>query len=155
MDPPDVPESLSELETALVRFGRFAHLPPVRRWIERRTVQQIEPSLYRGLYALVNIELDEPAVGDVARFLDIEPSTASRLVDRLVDAELVERAACERDRRRCVLRLTEIAHKVLAEERRVRFDLIGALTDGWSDDERRTLTWMLDRMYDRARNLEP
>ena len=53
--------------------------------------------------------------GPLAELIEVEPITLSRMVDRLVEAELVERRADPADRRRWRLHLTAKAHAVVDE----------------------------------------
>lgn len=49
----------------------------------------------------------------LAEALDVAPSTAMRMVDRLVDAGLVERRVQPEDRRQTLLRLTTRGHRTV------------------------------------------
>lgn len=67
----------------------------------------------------------------IAASLDIHPSGATRLCDRLVAAGLLDRATCATDRRRLVLTLTDAGE---------------ALVDSVMDHRRAALTRILQRM---------
>ncbi|MGO8692688.1 MAG: MarR family winged helix-turn-helix transcriptional regulator [Rectinemataceae bacterium] len=80
---------------------------------------------------LVVVSQSEPsAVGGIAEQLCIGEPTASYLVDRLVQAELVERAEDPADRRRAMIRLS-VEGRILLDK------LIGPRN--WLDDQLRNL----------------
>lgn len=56
-----------------------------------------------------------PTIGDVAEALMVKHHTATGLVDRTQELELVERVRGNEDSRRVHLRLTENGHRVLRE----------------------------------------
>ena len=63
--------------------------------------------------------------GGLAEILEVEPITLTRILDRLEEAELVERRAHPKDRRIRLLHLTRKAHPLLDE-----IFAIGAATRG-------------------------
>ena len=63
--------------------------------------------------------------GGLAEILEVEPITLTRILDRLEEAELVERRAHPKDRRIRLLHLTRKAHPLLGE-----IFAIGAATRG-------------------------
>jgi DNA-binding MarR family transcriptional regulator len=63
--------------------------------------------------------------GGLAEILEVEPITLTRILDRLEEAELVERRAHPKDRRIRLLHLTAKAHPLLGE-----IFAIGAATRG-------------------------
>lgn len=81
--------------------------------------------------------------GGLADHLDVEPITVCRMVDRLQEAQLVERRADASDRRSWRLYLTPRAHDLLAQLRPVADALIEDTLDGVNADERAMLTRLL------------
>ena len=84
----------------------------------------------------------------LANLLDVEPITAARMLDRLQQAELVERRPDPADRRAWRLHLTARAEPVLIAARaRIEVMVDGAL-EGFSAEERSTLEVLLMRLRD-------
>ncbi|TMM14100.1 MAG: winged helix DNA-binding protein, partial [Actinobacteria bacterium] len=77
--------------------------------------------------ALVVIGQAQPvALKDLGRLLIAEAGHPSRLVDRLVEAGLVERRAAEDDRRRLELELTPAGRRLARRVEKARRDLFDA-----------------------------
>lgn len=145
-------QALEGLDSALNRLRRFWQRPAVRAFVRARLEPDVDSTIYRALAA---VQLDEPAaVGDVAERLEIEASTASRVVDRVVSAGYVHRAHCADDRRRYELVLTEAGRELLERLREARLALLEELTDDWSAAETATLTRLLDRLEEACQKLE-
>ncbi len=88
---------------------------------------------------------DELTMSDLARQLGVTSGGATRLVDRLLDADLVARRACTRDRRVQHVRLTP-AGRIQLERMLVahRADLARELTGRLDAEQRATLDRLLD-----------
>ncbi|PRC51989.1 MarR family transcriptional regulator, partial [Mycobacterium sp. ITM-2017-0098] len=54
------------------------------------------------------------SIRDVADFMAVECSTASRIVAAVVDAGLLSKSSAADDQRRCALTLTDVGRKELA-----------------------------------------
>ena len=78
--------------------------------------------------------------------IEVEPITLSRMVDRLVEAELVERRADPTDRRAWRLYLTARAGDLLQTMRRTAEDLNAEATEGLSPAEREQLAALVERV---------
>jgi DNA-binding MarR family transcriptional regulator len=141
------------LEAALNRFRRFSQLPGIERYLLARLDEGIDPTLYRPLRAIERCDAPAPGVREVAAVLDVEPSTASRLVDRLLAGALVERSVCADDRRRCQLRLSAAGKEALARLEQARHELIAELTADWGPADVAQLAALLERLYDAARRI--
>jgi DNA-binding MarR family transcriptional regulator len=92
----------------------------------------------------------EVTVGAVATRLDIDPSTASRLVTHAIDAGFVVRHPSPVDARRAHLELTPAGRRIrdtVAEQRRRYVD--GLMRD-WSDADRAAFARLLRRFSDAA-----
>ena len=92
----------------------------------------------------------EPTVGAVAERLEIDPSTASRLVGHAIDAGLVSRRPSPVDARRANLGLTEAGRRVKQVSDRFRRAYLDELMSGWSERERTEFARLLTRFADAA-----
>lgn len=84
--------------------------------------------------------------GQLAEFLDVEPITTCRMVDRLESADLVERRRDPRDRRAWQLFLTEAALPLIDHLSAVGDVMAEQATAGLSDEDRTTLVNLLTRV---------
>jgi DNA-binding MarR family transcriptional regulator len=84
---------------------------------------------YRGLVVLASRGPQRPA--DLAEALGVEPSTATRLCDRLVGKRLISRRRGSGDRREVSLALSErgrdLVKRVTEERRRIIYDILAGL----------------------------
>ncbi|WP_131740336.1 MarR family winged helix-turn-helix transcriptional regulator [Actinomadura roseirufa] len=92
----------------------------------------------------------EVTVGAVAERLEVDPSTASRLVGHAIDAGLVSRRPSPVDARRANLGLTEAGRRVKRVADRFRRAYLDELMAGWPDEERATFARLLTRFADAA-----
>ena len=84
--------------------------------------------------------------GPLAELIEVEPITLSRMVDRLADAEMVERRADPTDRRAWLLHLTPRAETLLTGMRQTTDSLAEDATDGLSPAERDQLIDLVERV---------
>lgn len=84
--------------------------------------------------------------GGLAEILEVEPITVCRMVDRLQDAELVERRADPDDRRSWRLFLTKKAQTLLETLRPLGEEMLEEALNGIDDKERARLMATLDRI---------
>lgn len=84
--------------------------------------------------------------GPLAELIEVEPITLSRMVDRLVEAELVERRADPSDRRAWLLHLTPRASELLGGIRSTADALAAEATEGLSAAERDQLLDLVERV---------
>lgn len=92
----------------------------------------------------------EVTVGAVAERLEIDPSTASRLVGHAIDAGLLSRRPSPVDARRANLGLTEAGRRVKQVADRFRRAYLDELMTGWSAGERAEFARLLTRFADAA-----
>ncbi|WP_067459231.1 MarR family winged helix-turn-helix transcriptional regulator [Actinomadura macra] len=92
----------------------------------------------------------EVTVGAVAERLEVDPSTASRLVGHAIDAGLVSRRPSPVDARRANLGLTEAGRRVKAVADRFRRAYLDELMTGWTGPERAEFARLLTRFADAA-----
>ena len=84
--------------------------------------------------------------GKLAEYLDVEPITVCRMVDRLQDANLVERRSDIADRRSWNLFLTPRAHDLLAQLRPLADAMVEEALEGIDAQERDTLQRLLEKL---------
>lgn len=84
--------------------------------------------------------------GGLAELLDVEPITVCRMVDRLQEADLIERRADPADRRSWRLHLTPKAHGLLGQLRPLADAMLEDALEGVSSDARQALSQTLDRI---------
>jgi DNA-binding MarR family transcriptional regulator len=92
----------------------------------------------------------EITVGAVADRLEIDPSTASRLVGHAIDAGLVSRRPSPVDARRANLGLTDAGRRVKQVADRYRRAYYHGLMNDWTDAERAEFARLLTRFADAA-----
>jgi DNA-binding MarR family transcriptional regulator len=84
--------------------------------------------------------------GGLADLLEVEPITLGRMIDRLQDADLVERRADPADRRAWRLYVTVKGEAMVDSLRPHVHETLEIMLDGIEPDARATLIVMLDRM---------
>lgn len=87
--------------------------------------------------------------GVLAEYLDVEPITACRMVDRLEQAKLIERRRDPRDRRVWQLYMTPAAEPIVAELRKTGQELLEWVTSDLSELELADLTKYLTKIRDK------
>jgi DNA-binding MarR family transcriptional regulator len=90
-------------------------------------------------------ESGDVTVGAVAERLEIDPSTASRLVGHAIDAGFVARRPSPRDARRANLQLTDAGKRLKAVGDRFRQAYLAELLADWTDAECAEFARLLSR----------
>ena len=147
----DVGRPLVQLDDALLRLRRLWSSPPPSLVVEGKDVTM---SSVLVLEACAHTHT-EVGVREIARFLEVEHSTASRFVDRAVRAGLVTRGASATDSRRVALTPTASGQQV--RERAVRFRLtwLAGVLSGWGEEEVAELSAGLTRFADAVADAAP
>ena len=141
-------DDLQVLDEALVRLRRLwtasrAHVvDDLGRRVEMSSVLVVEAC------ARAESDTAEVTVGDVAAFLDVEPSTASRMVDRAATAGLVLRTASRVNGRRAALVLTDDGRALRARATAARLGWLGGVVAGWPAEDVHLLAAVLTRFAD-------
>jgi DNA-binding MarR family transcriptional regulator len=91
----------------------------------------------------------DASIGDVADYLAVEHSTASRTVSAVVAAGLLSKSSADDDQRRSVLRLTDIGMKALATVTERRRDLVAETVADWDATDVDRLVTLLERLTER------
>lgn len=115
------------METIPFEIGETAHA--LRKAFDRRAVGLgVTRAQWKVLFRLTR----QPGLRQIelADMLDIEPITLSRIVDRLEEAELVERRPDPSDRRAWRLHVTAKAQPLIAKLRAIADDMIAETFEG-------------------------
>jgi DNA-binding MarR family transcriptional regulator len=99
--------------------------------------QSISPTHLRALQALDR--LGPCKVGELAEALDLAPSSASRLSDRLAEAGLITRAVSPDNRRATQLELTADGRSLVNDLVKVRTETMRQIAENMSERDRRAL----------------
>ena len=145
--PSPLPALLDGLDDALIRVRRVLQSPGYRRQLKARLGEVESLSTVRLVRAIERAGA-APSVGDVAELLVVDPSTASRAVEEAVARGYVVRRACDQDRRRARLDLTEAGQGLLARMTEVRRELLSEVTADWQPDELAALVERLRQLLD-------
>jgi DNA-binding MarR family transcriptional regulator len=145
---------LDALDEALLEIRRLVRRPGYRARFLGSLHAPVDVGTVRVLRAVERQGGTAPSVGVLADRLDVDPSTASRLVDQQVTAGYLERSRCTDDRRRWTLRLTDDGRALLDEVTAVRRGLLAEVTAAWDDEEIATLATLLERLREGFLQLE-
>ena len=94
-------------------------------------------------------------VGELAEAMGVTISTASGLVDKLVNEQLVERSTNPDDRRQVLIRLAPAAAEIRTELRAIRRRQVLAAVDALDADRRDCFLESIQAIADALSNLEP
>ena len=89
------------------------------------------------------------SISDVAEYMAVEHSTASRTVAAVVAAGLLTKTSATDDQRECVLVLTDVGRKALATVTDRRRELVAETIADWPETDVDTLVTLLDRLTER------
>jgi DNA-binding MarR family transcriptional regulator len=142
--------ALDHLDEVLARVHQARQRPAWRRRLFEGQTAVTSLSTLRALRAVERGDASGAgaSVGDVADYMVIEHSTASRLVGRLVESGLLAKTNSPLDQRRCVLNLTEVGRKALDDVTDRRRQMVADSVAGWSVRDVDTLLTLLDRLAD-------
>ncbi len=135
------------LDELLTRIHVVRQRPEWRRRLLGGVDQVAAVSTLRVLRAVEQCERAGRAasVGDVAQYMAVEHSTASRTVGSVVASGLLGKSVSAEDQRRCRLTLTDTGRKALAKVARRRQEVIASVIADWPDADVDTLVTLLDR----------
>lgn len=86
------------------------------------------------------------SIRDVAEYVAVEQSTASRTVGAAVAAGLLTKTFATDDQRRCVLVLSDLGREALARVTERRRELVAETIADWPESDVDTLVTLLDRL---------
>ena len=101
----DEHQALAEFRHQIRRYLRFAE--------GAAREAGLLPQQYQALLALKGMPPEQPTIGDLADYLQIQPHSAVTLVDRLEERDLVRRQPGEEDRRKVFVILTPEGERML------------------------------------------
>ncbi|MFF4414617.1 MarR family winged helix-turn-helix transcriptional regulator [Streptosporangium sp. NPDC001559] len=139
------------IDVALFRLRRIWARPlrPRRAADPHRAVQMSNVMVVHAVHKL-NLNVPEVTVGAVAEQLDVDPSTASRLVNDAVGAGFVEREESEVDARRARLRLSPRGRRVLEVVVASRRAYVDSLIADWDEGDREVFARLLTRFAEES-----
>lgn len=140
------------METLPFEIAETAHA--LRKAFDRRAVGMgVTRAQWKVLFRLSR----QPGLRqiEIADMLDIEPITLSRIVDRLEEAGLVERAADPADRRAWRLHVTAQAQPLIEKLRGVADDLIADAFAGVDPQDIEITRAVLGRVRENASRTTP
>lgn len=146
-----VPQSrYDHLDELLTRIHVARQRPSWRRRLLDGAGPVTNVSTLRVLRAVEHCQQTGGAsIRDVAEFVAVEHSTASRTVATVVAAGLLTKTFAADDQRRCVLVLTEVGRKALATVTDRRRQLVAETIADWPDTDVDTLVTLLDQLTER------
>ncbi|MGV0580568.1 MarR family winged helix-turn-helix transcriptional regulator [Mycolicibacterium elephantis] len=140
-----------QLDELLTRIAIARQRPSWRGRVLDGSSAVTNPSTLRMLRAVQECQQagGGASVRDVADFLAVEHSTASRAVTAGVAAGLLTKTSAADDQRRCALMLTDEGRKALATVAERRRDLVAEMVEDWPDTDVDTLVSLLARLTER------
>ncbi len=106
----------------------------------------IDPGQFDTLERIVMNEVIR--MGDLADSMHVDPSTATRAVQRLIKDDLVQRVAHEGDGRVVVIEPTDLGRRVFAAVVERRRQMVVRVMEQFEPEERLQLADMLERFSD-------
>ena len=147
-----VPQSrYDHLDELLTRIHVARQRPNWRRRLLDGTGPVTNVSTLRVLRAVEHCERigGGASIRDVAEYMAVEHSTASRTVATVVEAGLLTKTFAADDQRRCVLVLTEVGREALATVTDRRRELVAETIADWPATDVDTLVTLLDQLTER------
>lgn len=138
----------NQLDELLVRIHTVRQRPGWRRRLIDASGSVPSLSTLRVLRAVEHREKagHSASVGDVAEYMAVEHSTASRTVANVVAAGLLTKTQDTDDQRRCVLTLTAAGRQALADVTERRQEMVAETVAGWPESDVDTLVDLLQQL---------
>ena len=137
---------LSQIGSSLFQLRRVWARPDLMRKVREQTPgsRPLQLSNLMVVSAVGRLSAHgEVTIGAVAERLDVDPSTASRLVGHALEAGFVSRRASAADARRADLQLTEAGRRVLDSADRHRNAYVAQIMESWPESDRREFARLL------------
>ncbi|OMB94422.1 MarR family transcriptional regulator [Mycobacterium sp. NS-7484] len=138
----------NDLDELLVRVHILRQRPGWRRRLIDASGSVPSLSTLRVLRAVEQREKAglSASIGEVAEYMAVEHSTASRTVANVVSAGLLTKSMDPDDQRRCVLTLTEEGRQALAQVTERRQQMVAETVADWPEDEVDKLVDLLQQL---------
>lgn len=131
-----------ELDSVLRRVGMLLNAR------SKRIMQDVQITFPQFMVLMTLGNAGEAIMTDLVERTHMAPPTATGIVDRLVSQELVERFRSDEDRRVVKVRMTEKGRSVLERVRNKRLELFEADVKVLTEEDRKILIELLERLYD-------
>lgn len=140
--------SFDHLDELLTRIHVARQRPSWRRRLFDNSGPVSNVSTLRVLRAVEQSPTSDAGVSvrDVAEYLGVEHSTASRTVAGVVASGLLTKSFAADDQRRCALLLTDSGREALAAVAERRRGVIAESISDWPNEDVDTLVRLLDRL---------
>jgi DNA-binding MarR family transcriptional regulator len=151
---PEIVKALLDLDSGVFQWHRLVMKGEVLGKLIEELGLELDLSHFYALTAILRLQNGlgrEPAqvtVGLLAEEMDIDPSRASRIASDLIGRGYVRREAAQEDGRKSILVLTDAAWKVLGQVSDQKWSKMGAIFEGWSEDEITTFARLFLRYID-------
>jgi DNA-binding MarR family transcriptional regulator len=144
-------EELARLDRAFLRLRRLIFRPETQSIPIPSLGRTVDLAKVMACVAIAEgpeiVGLDHaPTVKDIAMILELEHSTASRMLTEAEADGLVVRSTDPSDRRRTIVELTEDGRALLADSQHIRTWAIGGVLAEWNPSEVAQLSSLLERL---------
>jgi len=139
--------TLRDIERAIVRIARTMGRRDLGRLVERALGNRIDASFLQLIGAVDELTGPDgaPTIKDIARYLDVHHSRASRLVKDVIRAGFLMRLASQEDARKSPLALSEKGREIADAIYAARAKHLAARLQGFSKSDRRHFARLLER----------
>ena len=139
--------TIRDIERAMVRIVRSMGRRDLGRQVERALGNRIDVSFLQLVGAVDELTGpdDAPTIKDIARWLDVHHSRASRLVKDAIRAGFLLRLASQEDARKSPLALSEKGREIAGAIHAARAKHLAARLHGFSKSDRRNFARLLER----------
>lgn len=138
---------IRDIERAMLRIARSMGRRDLGRQVERALGNRIDLSYLQLLASVDELTVpgEAPTIKDIARYLDVHHSRASRLVKDAIRAGFLVRLASQEDARKSPLALSEKGREVADAIHDARAKHLAARLHGFSKSDRRNFARLLER----------
>lgn len=147
-------DDLDAVDELLSSIKQLLRRPGYRKRFMAALGVPIVTSTLRVVRAVQRLSPPAPFIGDVAEYLAIDASTATRFVDQAVSEQLIVKEPDQTDQRRISLHLTDSGLEVLRRADAARHEVLGEVMKEWSSQELRELATYLRRLDNDLGTLE-